>query len=255
MAKKVYGLKNIRMGDVAVDGGMGTVLTEVFGETALGTAIITLEPPTKEGIKIEEKSRAIFFTEGEEPDFTIDASTYNISGTTMQKLFGGVASGANGVETLGAITEGTGYTNGTYTNIPLTGGTGTGAHATIVVSGGEVDSVTITNKGKGYTVSDSLSALAANIGGTGSGFAVVVASLSAGPETWSAPADGVKPDLVQSVIAETKTGVKFSFVKMDISAGLEIAFDKTRLGQINYRGLLMEPDKPNTPAWGIEWPL
>jgi hypothetical protein len=71
----------------------------------------------------------------------------------------------------GAIgAAGSAYTNGTYTNVTLTGGTGSGAKATIVVSGGAVTTVTITTAGSGYTKNDSLSATAASIGGTGAGF-------------------------------------------------------------------------------------
>jgi hypothetical protein len=50
------------------------------------------------------------------------------------------------------------YTNGTYTNQALTGGSGSGATATIVVAGGIVTSVTIYSKGKNYVVGDALSA-------------------------------------------------------------------------------------------------
>jgi hypothetical protein len=53
---------------------------------------------------------------------------------------------------------GTLYTNGTYTNQALTGGSGSGATATIVVAGGIVTSVTIFSKGKNYVVGDALSA-------------------------------------------------------------------------------------------------
>jgi hypothetical protein len=53
---------------------------------------------------------------------------------------------------------GTLYTNGTYTNQALTGGSGSGATATIVVAGGIVTSVTIYTKGKNYVVGDALSA-------------------------------------------------------------------------------------------------
>lgn len=81
-----------------------------------------------------------------------------------------------GINTLNAPAGGSGYTNGTYSAVPLTGGSGTGAQATIVVSGGAVTSVTVTTAGKGYLVADSLSAAAANIGGTGSGFSVTVAT-------------------------------------------------------------------------------
>jgi hypothetical protein len=53
---------------------------------------------------------------------------------------------------------GTLYTNGTYTNQTLTGGSGSNATATIVVAGGIVTSVTIYAKGKNYVVGDTLSA-------------------------------------------------------------------------------------------------
>ena len=82
------------------------------------------------------------------------------------------------VATLGVITGGSAYTAGTYFNVPLTGGTGSGALATITVSGGAVTAVTITNGGLQYTAGDSLSALAANIGGTGSGFSVLVSTVT-----------------------------------------------------------------------------
>ena len=86
------------------------------------------------------------------------------------------------ISTLTGLVGGSSYTNGTYTNVPLTGGLGSGALATIVVSGNTVTSVTLTNPGKLYAVNDVLSALAANIGGTGSGFTTTVSSLVSGTE-------------------------------------------------------------------------
>lgn len=59
------------------------------------------------------------------------------------------------IDSLGTLT-GT-ATNGTYTNITPTGGTGTGARLTIVVSGGAVTSVTATTGGNNYTHGDTLS--------------------------------------------------------------------------------------------------
>lgn len=82
------------------------------------------------------------------------------------------------IATLGAITAGTLYTNGTYLNVPLTGGTGSGATANITVSGGGVTAVTLVSRGQGYTAADSLSAAAANIGGTGSGFSIPVSTIT-----------------------------------------------------------------------------
>ena len=82
------------------------------------------------------------------------------------------------VATLGAITGGSAYTAGTYFDVPLTGGSGSGALATITVAGGAVTAVTITNGGLQYGVANALSAAATNIGGTGSGFSVPVASVT-----------------------------------------------------------------------------
>ena len=82
------------------------------------------------------------------------------------------------VATIGAITGGSAYTAGTYFNVPLTGSTGSGALATITVSGGAVTAVTITNGGLNYTAGGSLSASAANIGGTGSGFSVLISTVT-----------------------------------------------------------------------------
>jgi hypothetical protein len=46
---------------------------------------------------------------------------------------------------------GSGYTNGQYFGVPLTGGTGTGLTANIVVSSGEVTSITVADGGVNYT--------------------------------------------------------------------------------------------------------
>ena len=68
----------------------------------------------------------------------------------------GVTINATGGANLFTLTAGSGYTNGTYTSVAMTGGTGTGAQATITVAGGIVTSVIITANGTGYTVGDEL---------------------------------------------------------------------------------------------------
>ena len=80
------------------------------------------------------------------------------------------------VATLGAITGGSAYTTGTYLNVPLTGGAGVCAASNIVVSGGAVTSVALTQGGTGYIVGNTLSAAASTIGGTGSSFSIPVAT-------------------------------------------------------------------------------
>lgn len=73
-----------------------------------------------------------------------------------------------GAATVGTLVAGTGYTNGTYENVPLfnTDGTGSGALATVTVAGTVVTVVTITFTGSGYVVGDTLLIKGANAGGT-----------------------------------------------------------------------------------------
>lgn len=63
---------------------------------------------------------------------------------------------ADAIATLGALTAGTGYTDGTYTNVALVGGSGVASFATVVVAGGIVTSISITQPGQGYAVGDVL---------------------------------------------------------------------------------------------------
>jgi len=98
--------------------------------------------------------------------------------------------GDGNIVSLGTIVGGSEYTDGTYTDVPLTGGTGTGAEATIEVEDGAVTKVTITNDGKGYAVGDELSATADDVGGTGSGFKVPVTAVTTVKDEYaSLPAD------------------------------------------------------------------
>lgn len=95
---------------------------------------------------------------------------------------GGIGAGTNQINlgapilTLNTLVGGSAYTNGTYIGVNLTGGTGTGAKATIVVAGNVVSTVTVTTKGTYYQVGDTLSATPASIGGTGSGFSIKIAT-------------------------------------------------------------------------------
>lgn len=86
----------------------------------------------------------------------------------------------NLIGTLGAITGGSGGVDGTYLNVPLTGGTGLAAIAqSVVVSGGTVTAVNMNpggvSHGHDFTAGDVLSAASGNIGGV-TGFSVLVAT-------------------------------------------------------------------------------
>ena len=80
---------------------------------------------------------------------------------------------SGGILTATITNAGAGYTNGTYTNQALTGGSGTGATANITVAGGIVTAVVINGHGKNYVVGNTLSASIAG----GAGFVLTVATL------------------------------------------------------------------------------
>lgn len=86
---------------------------------------------------------------------------------------------AGAIATLDTRVAGSGYTNGTYTNVPLlsTEGIGEGALANITVSGGGVTAVTLVYGGKLYAIDDTLTA-ATGIIGAGTGFTIDVATLA-----------------------------------------------------------------------------
>lgn len=96
----------------------------------------------------------------------------------------GIGSGPTTIDVIGAVqtvtitNEGSAYTNGTYTAVPINSATGTGALATVVVAANEITSVTITSPGAGYKHNAAVTISAASVGGTGSGFAGYISALT-----------------------------------------------------------------------------
>jgi hypothetical protein len=88
------------------------------------------------------------------------------------------------ISALGAITGGTGYTPGTYSDIALSytsGSTLYGSGATVnltVSSAGVITSVTLQNGGQFYTAGDNLTVVNTLIGNSGSGFSIPVAGVT-----------------------------------------------------------------------------
>jgi len=76
------------------------------------------------------------------------------------------------------IITGANYENNIYFNVPLTGGSGTGATATITVFQNGITSVIVENPGSLYAAGEILSADASYLGGSGVGFAVTISSVS-----------------------------------------------------------------------------
>ena len=91
------------------------------------------------------------------------------AGTTVDSIT------SSNINALTNLVGGSVYLDGSYVNVPLTGGSGFGATADVTVSGGAVTVVAIVLRGAGYVVGDTLSATDASLGGGGgSGFSIDV---------------------------------------------------------------------------------
>ena len=105
------------------------------------------------------------------------------------------------ISTLGTITGGSSYNAGTYFNVPLVGGSGSGATATVVISGGAVTSVTLSNPGVFYAVGNTLTVNNSDVGGAGAGFSIpVTAVLNSTGTTWLG--DNFDPALLNPSLVE-----------------------------------------------------
>lgn len=105
-------------------------------------------------------------------EFTLTA-LYNFGSednTYQDSFFTNIHTSNGPIFTFGTIVPGSGYTNGTYTNVALTGGSGTGALANITVAGGLVTSVSKAFEGFEYVTGDVLTAAVPG----GSGFSVPI---------------------------------------------------------------------------------
>ena len=80
-----------------------------------------------------------------------------------EKVGGGIEitrTGLAAAATLNTLVGGTGYTDGTYTSVPVSGGTGSGLTLDLTVSGGIVQATpTIACPGQGYTAADTVTIL------------------------------------------------------------------------------------------------
>lgn len=134
------------------------------------------------------------------------------------------------IKLLGTITGGSGYTNGSYYRVPLTGGTGSGATADIIISGGAVTSVTLRSGGSFYTVGDVLSASTTYLG-AGTGFSIPVSTLI-NPDGSSWLGDNYSPVLLYGSLVEA-----YIFMKgeQDMMTYYEGKF-KEALSQLNRLG-------------------
>ena len=130
---------------------------------------------------------------------------------------------------VGAITGGSNYADGTYSEVPLTtSGNGSGAKATVVVSSGAVTTVTITSEGISYNVGDTCSAdninLGNNTGPAGSGFTFTITNTR---REVFVKADAAHQLSVGSIVNVQPTGTDYT---VERSESPRIFSTKTQIG-------------------------
>ena len=135
--------------------------------------------------QVREFVAAGYTVEGDLPFSTVPECLWNHE--SMTPAGGGDGGGteppaapAGALDGISLVSGGSGYGDGSYTGVSLTGGAGSGATADITVSGGAVTAATISAAGSGYAAGNTLSAAAADLGGTGSGLSLNVDTVADG---------------------------------------------------------------------------
>lgn len=158
---------------------------------------------------------------------------YTVGNYTNVALTGGNGTNAtaniavtNGVDTVTISNAGTGYTDGAHTGIALTGSaSGTGAIASITVTGGVVTNVTITNNGSGGFLTGET--LTGTVPG-GSGFECTVATLTGVVSSVTIVAPGNGYEVGDTLSATVPGGSGFSITVTAILSA-KTTVDKTIL--------------------------
>jgi len=164
---------------------------------------------------------------GPAPDqnYTVEMHYYYYPPTIVQGQISGTAS----------LNGGSLYTNGVYQNVQLSGGSGSGATADIIVTGQTVTSCNITFGGQFYVVGDVLTVPNTSIGNSGSGFSISVASISnAIGESWLG--DNYDPVLLYGAMREAMIFMKG---EQDMVTYYEKLYQEA-IGQLNRLGTGLE---------------
>jgi len=164
---------------------------------------------------------------GPTPDqnYTIEMHYYYYPPTIVQGQITGT----------GSLNGGSLYTNGVYQNIALSGGSGNGAIADIVIVGQTIVSCNITFGGQFYVVGDILTVPNTSIGNSGSGFSISVAAITnANGQSWLG--DNYDPVLFYGAMREAMIFMKG---EQDMVAYYEKMYQEA-LAQLNRLGTGLE---------------
>ncbi|MBV9344126.1 MAG: hypothetical protein JOZ03_03960 [Gammaproteobacteria bacterium] len=240
---------------VARQQGGGTIVfpnraTYVVGSLDPASPVAIPQQQAGGTIEYHKYQTQLYFQNGSNIAFDFQGSTLKstatggglfmvLDGCKDIRLLGPKISGAQvmstGVVSLGNIRGGSGYANGTYRSVPLTGGSGGGAVVDVVVSGGAVTSASVSYPGGHYKVGDTVSCSNAPLGNSGSGFSATVASVSgAGPTVAVAAPNGIV------CTALTRPTSNITINDLEVSAmysGLYVVGDPTTANSISHINL------------------
>jgi gliding motility-associated-like protein len=218
--------------------GTPTLPADVASALTITSPVITIPAQTA-----TKTTLSTDFSPGATSTISTPAIAYTSSNTAIATIING------SVFKVGTITAGVNYLSGTYNNVSLTGGTGTGAKANIVVIGGGVASITITTGGTGYTNGDVLSAATSSLGNVGIGFSFIA---SAGPVVHPITAGTITLEATQqgSAAGTLKAATLVSpFLPADVTASLTIsgqAITFPALGSKPYSNVDIAPGATST---------
>ena len=163
-----------------------------------------------------------------------------------------------GVVTTGVV--GVGYSNGSYTNVPLytINGKGNGATASVVVTNNQVNSVSMASTGNGYRNGDLLGITTASAGGVGRNATVVVTDVPNIDTLYLTNVKGESFGINQDIsyfdnatlVSMSGTTVRTSAVANDLNTGNVLEVNHYNHGMhdsaniVNISGI--QPDTPTT---------
>lgn len=186
------------------------------------------------------------------------AATLNLSAFTAVRTLGYATAGDGGGATFKNVTTtpfldsyvatgtltsgGSGYVNGTYQFVAFTGGTGVSFYATVTVAGTAVTSVvkTFNPGGYGFTVNDSLTATNAQLGGSGSGLAYRVDTVTTPSLSFTDSAGNHMQYVADVFIDPRQAGAKFDWIgptdagATDDAAAIQAALNFGSYGPSNF---------------------
>ena len=152
------------------DDGRGAEATIVIANYSIDTITITKPGATYKindtlSIDPTDIGGSAYVSEDEDEDEDAGLTTCDVATLTENDL---PDEWGPGVATVDTIVDQSNHDNGTYEDVELSGGSGSGVKATVIVESNSISSITITEQGSLYAIDDTLTISTDTIGGTDS---------------------------------------------------------------------------------------